>query len=405
LVVQAISSQIEHNADQAERKHYSRFFAALLLVILFDVWFGSAHPLSHATTVNMDRSEVFYAFSNYLKEAHRSSKPIVVFLGSSVLLQPVMEQEANYLNNPIRPFEHRKLASLVEYSKKYPTSCFPKDSDFYCLAMGGEMASDAYLLLSKSVSLGIKPQSVIYASTPRDFQCNSVPSVVSTPMYKLLASLADIPQIAQVTKLSPKELADFIGTRISSLYKYREDIAKYLWLRTKKIIDRFSPIALFEKNDGLGHVRIQKTGMFPDDVPGVITLTPGSAMGYKSAEETLVEYRHHYDPVDLKKYEIQLFYFSKLVELCRAKGIKLVTVNMPLSTTNRNLIPAGFYSKYLCDLQRNCSDQSAKLIDLQKPIWDSDANYTDTVHIKPDKVPRFLDDLFSKVAFRLPARP
>jgi hypothetical protein len=121
-------------------------------------------------------------------------------------------------------------------------------------------------------------------------------------------------------------------------------------------------------------------------------------MAHRSVEETVIEYRHHYDPIDLKRYGVQLFYFSKLADTCQTNDISLIVVNMPLSRKNRNLIPAGFYSRYLNDLQETCSKKNAAFIDLQAETWDDDSNYTDTVHIRPTAVPRFIDELFSAFA-------
>ena len=83
-------------------------------------------------------------------------------LGSSLVTAPVMQAEAIYLNRPIERMFHRSprfLESCLSGELACPVHVF-------CLAVGGEMVSDAYLVAKQILAKDDKPCAIVYGIGP-----------------------------------------------------------------------------------------------------------------------------------------------------------------------------------------------------------------------------------------------
>lgn len=89
----------------------SSFAAACVLTMGIDYLVGNVAPLSKMTTYGLHRSEPYLASESYrqLKAA-----PDVVLIGSSLMLAPVLQSEANRLGQPLDRKRYRKSVVLEE---------------------------------------------------------------------------------------------------------------------------------------------------------------------------------------------------------------------------------------------------------------------------------------------------
>lgn len=363
---------------------------ALLLVCAVDIWLGMTHPLTKAVTANLDRSETFSTARVYqqLKQA-----PDVVLLGSSLMVAPVMQAEALFLDHPFPRFEHRQSTFISDLlSKKVGNN-----PSVFCFAVAGEAVSDAYLI-TKHVLVGEKkPKVIVYGIAPRDFQDNTCPGIDSTEAFNVLSDLSDVKEVAANSQFPFERTANLVLARISSLWKYRNDIRAYATLRAKKTMERVLPWVVFDKYDQYGNLGPHKKGQYPEEAIGTIQAFPNIAMENSGDLKTIQQYIRRYRPENKQGVDQQFEHLNKLIELCQNNQIELLIVNMPLSKTNISLLADGFQQSYTTRLQKLCASRGIQLLDLSN-LYGGEENYTDTVHLKPEVSKEFLGTLVSEVS-------
>ncbi|MGH9552168.1 MAG: hypothetical protein ACRD3W_22465, partial [Terriglobales bacterium] len=63
-------------------------------------------------------------------------------------------------------------------------------------------------------------------------------------------------------------------------------------------------------------------------------------------KSSLKEYRIRYSGINENEIALQGNFLDNLLTLCQQRRIKLILVNMPLTSENRALLPRGFYDRY-----------------------------------------------------------
>lgn len=374
-----------------KKRRFPQFALALLAVLAVDFWLGSAHPLTKATTQGLDRSETFSTACVYQKQ---EQAPDVVLLGSSLVVAPVMQAEALHLGKPFPRFLYR--------NSEYLSSALGKTVDatpsVFCFAVAGEAVSDAYLITKHILKSEKKPRLIVYGIAPRDFQDNTCPGVYSTEAFNVLADLNDVMAASQRNKLPFDRTADLALSKVSALWKYRADVRLYANLRMKKTMERFLPWVVFEKYDASGNLAVCKKGQFPEEAIGTIQAFPNLAMENAGNIKTIQQYIRRYRPENPAAVNEQFSFLRQLISRCKHDGVELLLVNMPLSKTNIDLLPDGFYQRYISRLTQECQHNEIKLVDLAGGAYLSEEIYTDTVHMKPAVSQKFMDLLASKIS-------
>jgi len=143
-----------------------------------------------------------------------TSRVVVAFLGFVIFGFALQSLCPNSLLETYNPREKTLLADLVKAWKATPQApnicflgsslvqCALKNSDptflshvlthddapSFSWALGGENASDAYMIASTMMSGAKKPRLVIYGIAPRDLLDNNVKSPVSTDIFRYLST-------------------------------------------------------------------------------------------------------------------------------------------------------------------------------------------------------------------------
>jgi hypothetical protein len=365
------------------------------LVIVLDLWLNLGHPLAHAPTASLDRGEIFTATQEYKKVA---KAPDVVLLGSSLVTAPVMQADAILANQPISRFSQRNCefleAALAKKLDSHDPSTSPK---IFCLAVGGEMVSDAYLIV-KHVLDNKTPSAIIYGIAPRDFQDNIMPGVQSSETFHVLARVNDLPDLFQTANLTWEQKTNIFLERVWGLWRYHADIKTYLTLRAKKLLEACLPWVMFDKYGETLELKPRKRGQFPEEAIGVLQAFPNVAVEHTSAEAARFEYIRRYNPPNQKMIDAEFEYLQKLLALCSQRGTPVLLINMPLSQFNKSLMPKEFYTAYLNRLGSLSKAYDAEFVDLNKNPWDAEANFADTVHLSPAVSQKFLDQVAAVAA-------
>lgn len=364
----------------------------MVLVVAFDLWLGFGHPLAKSPTASLDRTEVYCATKTYEKEANT---PSVIVLGSSLVTAPIMQAEANYHKTPIPRFLHRR-SHVLENALADRLGGKP---EVYCMAVGGEMASDAYLITKRLLKKNNTPIAVVYGVAPRDFQDNLMPGIQSSETFRVLSDIDDVQDLCRNTTLTFDEQAGLIVERISALARYRADIRSYVALRAKKLVQAILPFPVFEKLGPDMQLRVRRDGWFPEEALGTPPAVPGYAVEHTPEKQVTYEYIRRYNPLAPKLVDAEFGYLNKLFQLCDERGVPVLVVNMPLSAFNKKLMAKGYYDEYLSRMKNACAKANAEFIDLNTNQWDQASNFVDSVHLKPEVSQHFLEylaDVISK---------
>lgn len=369
---------------------------AVVAVIVVDLWLRVGHPLAKVPTVSIERGETYNAVNSYKSDLSKNGgAPHVVLMGSSLMVAPVMQAESMHLNKPIERFFYRRATvfdDLLKQNLKCPTAASTAGVQSYCLAIGGEMASDAYLI-AKHVLTGEPPVAIIYGIAPRDFQENLMSGIQTTQTYQALANVTDLPMLFEEQPMSWEKQADCVASSLWQLWRYRTDVRSFATLRTKKLLEALCPLIVWEKYGKDMQLRPQRRGQFPEEAIGTPRAVPGQPLDHSTAREVRDRYATSYNPVNEDMVKAQFDYFSQFLADMRKKNVSVLVVNMPLSKSNKSLLPGGFYDEYLQRAKAACAHNQTDFIDMNYGRWDDDGNFIDTVHLKPQLSKSFLSAL------------
>ncbi|MFA7336729.1 MAG: DUF1574 family protein [Candidatus Obscuribacterales bacterium] len=410
--------------QEISRRLISSACLAAVLVAAIDLTFAFTHPLASINTVNTDKAEPFNAVTavkramkqdiDEQEQRGKSSNATaggagrpVLLLGSSLVVAPALQCEAIYSGKEFKRFHQRRLTSFENYLESSlvketggSQSQFKSSSSrvrSYCLAMGGQMASDA-LLVAKEVlpasSAATAGTSIVYGIAPRDFQDNLFPRIDASPIFKIFAQASDLPQLFDSEPtMTAVDRTSACGERISSLYRYRSDWQNLFAIRAKRAIEKCLPFVVFDKYYDTLALKPQKKGLLPGEAIGTPMVVPNSAVDHADWHTTAEEYKRRYNPVKVARVEAQFDYFEELLHLCQERKVNLMVVNMPLSQDNMKALPNGFYKQYLSRADQLCAQYGVEFVDLNQGSWTSNSNYVDSVHLKPENSKAFMQRL------------
>ncbi len=405
--------------QKISRRIVSSACLAAVLVAAIDVLVGVSHPLAAINTVNTDKAEPYNAVvavkramqqdQREQKEnsgsatASSASRPVLL-LGSSLVVAPALQCEAIFTGKEFKRFHQRRLTSFENYLEsslvKEAGSSANASSSFvrsYCLAMGGQMASDAFLVAKEVLpasSDATAGTSIVYGIAPRDFQDNLFPRIDASPIFRIFAKAADLPQLFHSEPtMTSVDRTSACGERLSSLYRYRTDWQNLFAIRAKRAIEKCLPFVVFDKYYDTLALKSQKKGLLPGEAIGTPMVVPNCAVDHADWQTTEEEYKRRYTPVQISRAEAQFDYFEKLLLLCQERKVNLMVVNMPLSQDNMKALPKSFYKQYLSHAEQLCNQYGVEFVDLNQGQWTNNSNFVDSVHLKPENSTTFMQKL------------
>ncbi len=108
-----------------------------------------------------------------------------------------------------------------------------------------------------------------------------------------------------------------------------------------------------------------------------------------------LDYVQRYSPADYRQLEEEMSELEWFIKRCHQNNIKLIVVNMPVSSGHPKLSPPGLRERYLQNLSRIASSADLYL-DYENNTVMNDADFMDTVHLNPDGAQKFIDDLVTR---------
>lgn len=351
------------------------------------------------------------------------------FAGSSLVLFPLWKLDfpkytqcgdANHYHSSVTL---NKLLSDAHVGNPHPQ---PR-SCTYDLAVGGAMMSDVYLITRQSLTVNGSPRTLIYGCAPRDFYDNNAPTPTSTMIYRYLFPPTEIFS-ADACRYDSNVWSRFyfalggliyftnhnheiVEALTKSFAGYLNSLSLAPALGGKDLIGETKatepcPIKVFQPATSAAASGTQAGGPSPTLGGVALGTCAGGSSGtraeaasaspreraehQRALEASLTEYRARYTNISQAGLGTQLAFAKPLIDLCKARSIKLVLVNMPLSEANRKLLPAQFYSQFNSRITELTKSNDIPLVDLSSSAEFTDSDFDDTVHLNAGGGAKFL---------------
>lgn len=237
------------------------------------------------------------------------------------------------------------------------------------LSNQGGMTSEDLLLLKGAFKAGIKPKLVILLTGPRDFLDHQTNKIGQSKLAKAL--LVRLSQSFWNFTETPTANLETLASRFLPIFVQRDAITKFLTKQVKQSIALISHRPYREKPSPTG-------GSLE-----TIRDEPGSP---EMIDFYTANYKIRYLPIDLNRWQLESAALEQIVQFCNSKQTPLLLVAMPLTKSNRDLLPSDFVGKHRSMLQKLTSSSNSAsniaLLDLFESDHFTIADYMDTVHLR-----------------------
>ncbi|MFA7336422.1 MAG: hypothetical protein WC028_06525 [Candidatus Obscuribacterales bacterium] len=323
-------------------------------------------PLGFEISSQSDRLDVLDKIDEFPKD----NKGTILMLGSSLGIFPAALADFKTFGEPkpgadkfLHYSSYRYLDQLLSTQAGSPVRTLN-------LSNQGGMTSEDLLLLKGAFKAGIKPKLVILLTGPRDFLDHQTNKVGESKLAKAL--LVRISESLWNASETPTANLETLASRFLPLFVQRDAITKLLTARLKQTIAFISHKPYREK--------LPPTGGSLESIRD----EPGSP---EMMEFYTANYKIRYLPIDWKRWKVESTALEQIIEFCNSEKTPLLLVAMPLSKSNRDLLPEHFVSKHrnmLADLAK--SDQSTNKRIVFLDLFESEQftinDYMDTVHLR-----------------------
>ncbi|HEY9712800.1 MAG TPA: D-alanyl-lipoteichoic acid biosynthesis protein DltD [Chroococcales cyanobacterium] len=392
-MIQAPSRIETEQPQQAKAKASilsSYVLLALLLLVAVDLAARLSYPYwSYDRYNSPNRSWVWWA-SNDFRKLDRA--PDIVLLGSSLMMAAVHGGDATYTNVAQNTTAHHHS----QYFEDLLGRKEGKQLSTFSFAIGGQMASDAYVIIRALCQGERKPQEIVFGIAPRDFMDNCLANPASTETFRYLSRISDLSDIAVGARTSLWDLIDYGMGKISFIYGHRLDLLYLEQKLAKQAVQTLTGYKDLENVHTTFHIRQLALIDYPEDTgPNEVFTEPfnGKNDPYK---DNLAEYASRYRQFNRKLFNQQVDYLDKLLAVCKDRQIKVTLVNMPITQDNVNLMPAGLYKNYLDTVAQTSTKYGARLLDLNDPRLFTKQCFADSVHLNGYGGMRFFEVLSNR---------
>jgi hypothetical protein len=258
---------------------------------------------------------------------------------------------------------YRYLDHLISTQANFPVKTLN-------LSNQGGMTSEDLLLLKGAFKAGINPKLVILLTGPRDFLDHQTNKVGQSKLAKaLLVRISE--SLWNISDTATANL-ETLASHFLPLFVQRDAITKFLTARLKQTIAFISHKPYHEKPAPTG-------GSLE-----TIRDEPGSP---EMMEFYTENYKIRYLPIDWKRWKLESEALEQIVEFCKSRETPLLVVAMPLSKSNRDLLPANFvieHRRMLNQTVKGYASKNERVVFLD--LFDSEQftinDYMDTVHLR-----------------------
>lgn len=285
--------------------------------------------------------------------------PEIILLGSSLIMSPVWSADFHKWGPAaVEDFYRHHHFKMLEQALTREGS--PK-TQVFSFAVPGAMVSDMFLIVDKLLKGEKAPTLVVYGVGPRDFVDGLASSETKTAVFSRLGDVSDLNR-ADFQGAEAHEKLEFFLDHNFFLCSKRGHYQAKTNAFCRKLISKTS-------DEGASVASSANASAFP------LSMDPKVLK-----ERSLEEYRMRYQGITDRQFATQKKFMNNTLDTCRRRGIKVLLVNMPLTSSNLALMPTGFYARYLNDLQTIAKEKQVALLDLSRKNL-PDACFYDSVHL------------------------
>jgi len=310
--------------------------------------------------------------------------PGICFLGSSLMQCALKNSSATFLNQAL------------------PNSETPSAS--FSWALGGENASDSYMIAQSLMSNQKKPKLLIYGIAPRDLLDNNVKSPVTTDIFRYLSTFNSVSALPGAVFTSLDDRVSCVLKEISFLVDRKTALTKCALEQTQAVIPLLVPAVRDAKppapteQDKIAQAHAALTApAAPGAKPTVASdftpeslakVKPTDSMAKKIAAFELLQQVSkgvtifRYNPYCAERYNRQVVFLDMLLGHLENIGVQVVVVKMPLKSEHVAIMPKELLDSYTRDVARLTTKYGAALLDFNTPEF-KDADYGDVAHLNP----------------------
>ncbi|MBS1952740.1 MAG: hypothetical protein JST89_00995 [Cyanobacteria bacterium SZAS-4] len=382
--VQNVSTDVVYEGlKKSERKQSvltCRTLSAFLLFIVVNIVISFVVPQpakvvdeafiqSSGSEARQQGKWTWWISRNYLG---RKTAPDIAMLGSSQMGSATFAADAHTLNQPLDCVLHRSGSTL----EKEIFDRTGKRVDTFNFAMGGAMASDAYMFSQALFKGDKKPKMVVIGVSPRDFIDNTLPSVSATEPFTFFAPFVELGSLTNVAFPDVLAEANFIVKQNLPLERIHEalDVAAKKYQQEAPTQMTAIPKASEHKSllravlGSADEVRLNEW-LIPASIPAWIF------------EDNTKEYLNRFRNCRPPLYKAEKAFFDAFLANMDAQHIPVLVVGMPSLAANRTILPNDFWTEFRGDVAGMCKSHNAKWVDhTDNPSFVLE-NYLDTVHL------------------------
>jgi hypothetical protein len=306
----------------------------------------------------------FYQLSSHLMSCYYNAKakstlsdfrsfkkpPNIVLLGSSLMLYPFWEMDrAENIATGNIGYYHR--SAFLEKQLKADHI----ELSVFNWATLLQMMSDSYLISDQFLGKAAAPQVIVLGVAPRDFFDNLLPSPSNTIYFQYFADMKQFGDLSFFTHDYVLSAVDCLLNKFCFLYCDRSSLQRWFVTALKEMmINQF---------------------------------------GYKR-QPVYIEpfYLARYKNISMAALATQQNFLSRLVEQTKARQIKLILVNMPLSDSNEKMLPPLFYDQFRTYLKGFAAEHKIPFADVSEKTF-VDADYYDGVHLNRSGGHKFVQEI------------
>ncbi len=358
---------------------------AILSFLLLDFAVRSTYCYWHHDRFSSpNRSWAWWAVQDMQKQQHI---PDILLLGSSLMLSVVHDGDATYLKQSQDAVYHHRSYYLEHLLKQKSVG----DLTTFSMAIGGQMASDAFAIVSTLFNSTEHPRVIVYGIAPRDFIDSMFLDPATTETYRFMTKAGNRSLTATAGHNSFWNKTNSAAESACFLYDKRLDFVEIGQRWTRCLLSQCLNIADFDTVKAPVELKLIAKFNQPEDAgPNQWLASPHDPSRFKF-RDNLPEYRQRYSLFKPKVYKTQIAYFERFLKYCRDAGIGVVLVNMPITNENMEILPAGIYRRYSADVAKLAQKYDARLVDFNKAGTFDHSQFADSVHVNGLGAVRFLE--------------
>ncbi len=384
----ALVPVLNNSRIQKAAKPISAAVVAVAILFVTNLWVSGQNRLSRENRLDPHASDAL-AVSTFLRQ--QKQQPDIGLLGSSLVAVASVQAAAIAQQKPVDRLTHRKS----EYFDQALYTNLGLKANTACLALGGAMASDAFLLTKHVLNSANAPRAIVYGISVRDFQDNMMFGVETSEAFKLFYQPEDLPDIWRLPRVTPDTKLALTFASFSPLWDNRTVLSNEVVKTALKPVNELFP---FLTGRTVSSAAQATPGCSGSAAAGCVSaapasaappmridgpLAPGESVGHPSADHMKEAYLMRYNPLAPSQIRTQFAYLDRLLQMCHKRHVPILVVNMPISEANVAIMPPQLYEYYLMETQRLCRENSVEFQDLNKAPLNQPSNFLESVHLNP----------------------